>query len=119
NDELADIKLEGCIEFSVFLGHGDSSMDIVSPIKVSGVIRPAQTARLIPQCSNNATNAWESSSRQSKLNEPIFRSPKQIQVRMDGSMGRQFRSTILRDIFTGPQRHPPHKTQTADQPNSQ
>ncbi|MCJ2374388.1 hypothetical protein, partial [Pseudomonas sp. RGM 3321] len=42
NDELADIKLEGCIEFSVFLGHGDSSMDIVSPIKVSGVIRPAQ-----------------------------------------------------------------------------
>ncbi|EPM75126.1 DUF2625 family protein, partial [Pseudomonas syringae] len=25
-----------------FLGHGDSSMDIVSPIEVSGVIRPAQ-----------------------------------------------------------------------------
>ncbi|MCJ2369782.1 hypothetical protein, partial [Pseudomonas sp. RGM 3321] len=44
NDELADIKLEGCIEFSVFLGHGDSSMDIVSPIKVSGVIRPAHSA---------------------------------------------------------------------------
>ncbi|MCD5991926.1 hypothetical protein KDX30_28955, partial [Pseudomonas sp. CDFA 553] len=32
---------EGGIEFSVFLGHGDSSMDIVSPIEVSGVIRPA------------------------------------------------------------------------------
>ncbi|WP_284403695.1 hypothetical protein, partial [Pseudomonas syringae] len=42
DDELADIKLEGCIEFSVFLGHDDSSMGVVSPIEVSGVIRPAQ-----------------------------------------------------------------------------
>ncbi|WP_284403446.1 hypothetical protein, partial [Pseudomonas syringae] len=41
DDELADIKLEGCIEFSVFLGHDDSSMGVVSPIEVSGVIRPA------------------------------------------------------------------------------
>ncbi|MDU8360621.1 hypothetical protein, partial [Pseudomonas syringae group sp. J309-1] len=43
DDELANIKLEGGIEFSVFLAHGDSSMDIVSPIEVSGVIRPAQS----------------------------------------------------------------------------
>ncbi|MDU8359264.1 hypothetical protein, partial [Pseudomonas syringae group sp. J309-1] len=45
DDELANIKLEGGIEFSVFLGHGDSSMDIVSPIEVSGVIRPAHTSK--------------------------------------------------------------------------
>ncbi|WP_206336081.1 hypothetical protein, partial [Pseudomonas viridiflava] len=44
NNELADIELEGCIELSVFLGHGKSSMGIVSPIEVSGVIRPAQSA---------------------------------------------------------------------------
>ncbi|EPM44267.1 hypothetical protein A247_23330, partial [Pseudomonas syringae pv. actinidiae ICMP 19099] len=28
-------------------GHGDSSMDIVSPIEVSGVIRPAQSMRVL------------------------------------------------------------------------
>ncbi|MDC6383576.1 hypothetical protein BW687_025760, partial [Pseudomonas graminis] len=44
DDELADIKLEGCIELSVFLGHDHSSMGTVSPIEVSGVIRPAQDA---------------------------------------------------------------------------
>ncbi|WP_205901247.1 hypothetical protein, partial [Pseudomonas viridiflava] len=49
NNELADIELEGCIELSVFLGHGKSSMGIVSPIEVSGVIRPAQSAGNLQQ----------------------------------------------------------------------
>ncbi|WP_240049913.1 hypothetical protein, partial [Pseudomonas viridiflava] len=42
------------IELSVFLGHGKSSMGIVSPIEVSGVIRPAQAA--VPTYGDLITN---------------------------------------------------------------
>ncbi|WP_206336058.1 hypothetical protein, partial [Pseudomonas viridiflava] len=55
NNELADIELEGCIELSVFLGHGKSSMGIVSPIEVSGVIRPAH---LLPEIQISISGAY-------------------------------------------------------------
>ncbi|MEX6665290.1 hypothetical protein, partial [Pseudomonas sp. W2-17] len=58
-----DIKLEGCIELSVFLGHDRSSMGTVSPIEVSGVIRPAHGAfasKLAPtgSASAEASSVW-------------------------------------------------------------
>ncbi|WP_449124799.1 hypothetical protein, partial [Pseudomonas viridiflava] len=65
NNELADIELEGCIELSVFLGHGKSSMGIVSPIEVSGVIRPAQPSTPSTSLGSLSTGAWQMSLRAS------------------------------------------------------
>jgi hypothetical protein len=41
-DHPGDFQLKADIEASVLLAHGDSSVGVVSPIEVSGAIKPAQ-----------------------------------------------------------------------------